>query len=43
MTPDDVARHTAAGVTRIVIAPAAADPAEQRDQLSAFAARHQLR
>jgi hypothetical protein len=43
MTPEDVARHTAAGVTRIVLAPTSADPAEQRTQLSAFAARHQLR
>lgn len=43
MTPEDVARHTTAGVTRIVIAPTAPDPAGQRDQLSAFAARHSLR
>ena len=43
LTPDDVARHAAAGVTRLVIAPSAADPAEQRDQLSAFADRLALR
>ena len=43
LTPDDVARHAAAGVTRLVIAPSSADPAEQRDQLSAFADRLALR
>ena len=43
LTPDDVARHADAGVTRLVIAPPSADPAEQRDQLSAFADRLALR
>jgi probable F420-dependent oxidoreductase len=43
LTPDDVAQHTAAGVTRLVISPAAADPAEQRDQLSALSDRLALR
>jgi probable F420-dependent oxidoreductase len=43
LTPDDVARRAAAGVTRLVIAPSSADPAEQRDQLSAFADRLALR
>jgi probable F420-dependent oxidoreductase len=38
MTPDDVAAYAAAGVTRLVV-PAAADPAEQRGQLSDFAGR----
>jgi probable F420-dependent oxidoreductase len=42
MTGDDVARHTEAGVTRVVVAPASPDPATQRDQLSAFAAQHGL-
>jgi probable F420-dependent oxidoreductase len=43
LTHGDVAQHTAAGVTRLVISPAAADPAEQRDQLSALADRFSLR
>ena len=42
MTPDDVAPHTANGVTRIVVAPTSTDPAEPRAQLSAFASRHSL-
>jgi probable F420-dependent oxidoreductase len=41
MTADDVAAFAAAGVNRLVV-PAAADPAEQQDQLSDFAARHGL-
>ncbi len=41
MTVDDVAAYAAAGVTRLVV-PAAADPAEQRGQLSDFAGRHGL-
>jgi probable F420-dependent oxidoreductase len=41
MTADDVAAQAAAGVNRLVV-PAAADPAEQQDQLSDFAARHGL-
>jgi probable F420-dependent oxidoreductase len=41
MTADDVAAYAAAGVHRLVV-PAAADPAEQQDQLSDFAARHGL-
>jgi len=42
MTEDDVARDAAAGVTRLVVAPGPAEPAGQRDQLAAFAARHGL-
>jgi len=38
-----VARHAARGVDRLVIAPASADASEQRDQLSALAARLALR
>ena len=41
MTADDVAAYAAAGVNRLVV-PVAADPAEQQDQLSDFAARHGL-
>jgi alkanesulfonate monooxygenase SsuD/methylene tetrahydromethanopterin reductase-like flavin-dependent oxidoreductase (luciferase family) len=43
LTPDDLAQHTAAGATRLVISPTSADPAEQHDQLSAFADRLALR
>ena len=43
LTADDVARHAARGVDRLVIAPASADASEQRDQLSALAARLALR
>ncbi len=39
MTADDVAAHAAQGTTRLVVAPAAAGEAGQRDELSAFAAR----
>ena len=39
MTADDVAAHAASGTTRLVVGPAAADLSEQRDQISAFAAR----
>jgi probable F420-dependent oxidoreductase len=43
LTPEDVAQHAAAGVTRLVISPASADPAEQRDQLSVLSDRLTLR
>jgi hypothetical protein len=39
MTPDDVAKHAEAGATHLVVAPASADLSEQKDQISAFAAR----
>jgi probable F420-dependent oxidoreductase len=39
MTADDVARHAANGTTRLAVAPASADLAEQRDQIAAFADR----
>lgn len=39
MTADDVAQHAEAGVARLVVAPASADLSEQKDQISAFAAR----
>jgi len=42
MTPDDVAQHAEAGATRLVVAPASADLSEQKDQISAFAARLNL-
>jgi probable F420-dependent oxidoreductase len=42
MTPDDVARYAEAGVTRLVVPPAAAGLSEQKDQISAFAARLSL-
>lgn len=42
MSPADVRDRAAAGVTRLVVSPAAADPARQRDDLSAFAQRHGL-
>ncbi|TCO47578.1 luciferase-like monooxygenase [Kribbella antiqua] len=35
-------RAAAQGVTRLVVSTSSADPAEQRDQLSAFAERHGL-
>jgi probable F420-dependent oxidoreductase len=37
--PGDVEAHAAAGVTRLVVSPSAADLAGQRDELSAFADR----
>jgi probable F420-dependent oxidoreductase len=43
LTAEDVARHAAGGVDRLVAGPASADPAEQRDQLSALAERVGLR
>jgi alkanesulfonate monooxygenase SsuD/methylene tetrahydromethanopterin reductase-like flavin-dependent oxidoreductase (luciferase family) len=43
LTADDVARHAAQGVDRLVVAPASAEASEQRDQLSAFADRLALR
>jgi probable F420-dependent oxidoreductase len=43
MTADDVAQHAGRGVDRLVVAPGSAHLSEQRDQLSAFAARLALR
>ncbi|HUB23105.1 MAG TPA: LLM class F420-dependent oxidoreductase [Streptosporangiaceae bacterium] len=43
MTPEDVARQAGDGVDRLVIGPASASPADQRDELSAFADRLALR
>ena len=43
MSAEDVAQHAARGVDRLVVPPASADLAEQRAQLSAFAARLALR
>ena len=42
MSAEDVESHAARGTTRLIVAPASADPAEQRDQLSALAARVDL-
>jgi probable F420-dependent oxidoreductase len=42
-TADEVAESAAQGITRLVVAPASTDEAEQRDQISAFADRHGLR
>jgi probable F420-dependent oxidoreductase len=42
-TADEVASSAAQGITRLVVAPASTDEAEQRDQISAFADRHGLR
>jgi probable F420-dependent oxidoreductase len=39
MSPGDVEARAAAGVTRLVVSPGTADPAQQRDELSAFAER----
>ena len=39
MTASDVADFAAQGATRLVVPPASADPAEQLDQISAFAQR----
>jgi probable F420-dependent oxidoreductase len=39
MTADDVAAHAANGTTRLVAGPASTDLSEQKDQISAFAAR----
>ena len=39
MTADDVAAHAANGITRLVVGPASTDLSEQKDQISAFAAR----
>ena len=39
MTADDVAAHAANGVTRLVVGPASTEESEQKDQISAFAAR----
>jgi hypothetical protein len=38
-----VASSAAQGITRLVVAPASTDEAEQRDQISAFADRLGLR
>ena len=43
MTADDVAAHAASGTTRLVVGPASTDLSEQKDQISAFAARLALR
>jgi probable F420-dependent oxidoreductase len=42
MSADDVEAHAARGTTRLIVSPASADPSEQRDQLSALAARLSL-
>ena len=42
LTPEGVEAFAAQGVTRLVVSTSSADPAEQRDQLSAFAERHGL-
>ena len=42
-THDEVAESAAQGITRLVVAPASTDEAEQRDQISAFADRFGLR
>ena len=39
MTADDVAAHATTGTTRLVVGPASTDLSEQKDQISAFAAR----
>ena len=39
MTPEDVEALAEQGVTRIVVAVAATEPDEQRDQMSEFARR----
>ena len=43
LTAEDVARHAARGVDRLVVPPASAEVSEQLDQLSAFADRLGLR
>jgi hypothetical protein len=42
MTPGDVQAHFGNGVTRLVVSPASTDEREQREQISAFADRHEL-
>jgi probable F420-dependent oxidoreductase len=39
LTADQIERHVAEGVTRVIVGATATEPAEQRDQLSAFADR----
>ena len=39
LSADQIERHVAEGVSRVIINPSATDPAGQRDQLSAFADR----
>ena len=41
-SPREVATLAAEGVTRLVVSPTTADPAEQRRELTAFAERHGL-
>jgi probable F420-dependent oxidoreductase len=43
LSPEDVAARAASGVTRLVVGPAATDPAGRREELAAFAERHGLR
>ena len=43
MTEADVADFAAKGTTRLAVAPASAEESEQRDQISAFAERLNLR
>ena len=43
MSAGDVEAHAARGTTRLIVSPASADLGEQRDQLSALAARLNLR
>ena len=38
-TANEVAAHAASGTIRLVVSPASTDLSEQKDQLSAFAAR----
>src|SRR5262245_60155932 len=42
MTLEDVQAHAGHGVTRLVVPPASADVCEQRKQISAFPAAHNL-
>jgi probable F420-dependent oxidoreductase len=42
MTPEDVQAQVGNGVTRLVVSPASTDEGEQREQISAFAYRHEL-
>jgi hypothetical protein len=43
MSPGEAAELAAEGVTRVIISPTTADPAEQRKELTAFAEQHGLR
>ncbi len=42
MTPDDAAALAAEGVTRVIVSPTSADPAEQQKELTNFAEQHGL-